>query len=161
MFWERPYRQKLVRWGTALHDRFMLPHYLWSDFADVVADLKAADLAVDLEWFRPHFEFRFPLLRNGRSVELEARVAPGARAVARPRRGERRRRHGALRRFLARARRGQGQRPDRRSLRRDLQRPPAAAGSDGKLGRSRRRRALSRLVAALGAASDDTARTCR
>ncbi|TYL22094.1 IMP dehydrogenase, partial [Streptococcus pyogenes] len=61
MFWEKPYRQKLVRWGTALHDRFMLPHYLWSDLATIDGDLKAANLPVELEWFRPHFEFRFPL----------------------------------------------------------------------------------------------------
>ena len=61
MFWEKPYRQKLVRWGTALHDRFMLPHYLWADFSAVIDDLKAAGLPIDLEWFRPHFEFRFPL----------------------------------------------------------------------------------------------------
>ena len=61
MFWERPYRQKLVRWGSALHDRFMLPHFLWADLSSIVRDLKDAGLNIDLEWFRPHFEFRFPL----------------------------------------------------------------------------------------------------
>ena len=77
MFWEKPYRQKLVRWGASLHDRFMLPHYLWSDLASIVDDLKAAGLAIDLEWFRPHYEFRFP--RHGKiaaaNVELELRQA--------------------------------------------------------------------------------------
>ncbi len=77
MFWEKPYRQKLVRWGTALHDRFMLPHYLWSDFAGIIDDLRSAGLPVELEWFRPHYEFRFP--RFGKieaaNVEIELRQA--------------------------------------------------------------------------------------
>ena len=77
MFWEKPYRQKLVRWGTALHDRFMLPHYLWSDLGSVIADLKAANLPVELEWFRPHFEFRFPLYGtvSASNLTLELRQA--------------------------------------------------------------------------------------
>ena len=60
-FWEKPYRNPLVRWGTALHDRFMLPHFIWSDFKGVIAELQGADLPVELEWFRPHLEFRFQL----------------------------------------------------------------------------------------------------
>jgi len=77
MFWERPYRQKLVRWGTALHDRFMLPHFVWSDFAEIVADLKAARLPVELDWFLPHFEFRFPCLgkMTAANIEIELRQA--------------------------------------------------------------------------------------
>ncbi|MET0408778.1 MAG: transglutaminase family protein, partial [Hyphomicrobium sp.] len=77
MFWEKPYRQKLVRWGTALHDRFMLPHYLWSDLSRIVADLNDAGLSIDLEWFRPHFEFRFPLFGTiaAENLTLELRQA--------------------------------------------------------------------------------------
>ncbi|MBK9079501.1 MAG: transglutaminase family protein, partial [Hyphomicrobium sp.] len=74
MFWEKPYRQKLVRWGTALHDRFMLPHFVWSDFASVIADLQDANLPVDLEWFRPHFEFRFPCFGKTRAFDVEIEV---------------------------------------------------------------------------------------
>ena len=77
MFWEKPYRTRLVRWGTSLHDRFMLPHYLWSDLAGIVDDLAAAGLPCDIEWFRPHFEFRFPLYGKvaARDLAVEVRQA--------------------------------------------------------------------------------------
>ena len=77
MFWEKPYKQKLIRWGTALHDRFMLPHFLWSDFSGIIDDLRAAGLNVDLDWFVPHFEFRFPRLGKvaAANVEIELRQA--------------------------------------------------------------------------------------
>jgi uncharacterized protein (DUF2126 family) len=76
-FWERPYRPELVRWGTALHDRFMLPHFLWADLQDVIADLGDAGMQLDVEWFRPHLEFRFPVLGTVRKagVALELRQA--------------------------------------------------------------------------------------
>ena len=76
-FWERPYRQDLVRWGTALHDRFMLPEFVWADFEDVVTDLRAAGLPISAEWFSPHFEFRFPRLGGieAGGVALEVRQA--------------------------------------------------------------------------------------
>ena len=77
MFWDEPYRRPLIRWGTALHDRFMLPHFVWSDFADVIGDLKSAGLPVEADWFQPHWEFRFPRLGKvaARDVELELRQA--------------------------------------------------------------------------------------
>ncbi|HET7776694.1 MAG TPA: transglutaminase family protein, partial [Azospira sp.] len=60
-FWERPYApERLARWGTELHDRFMLPHFLAQDFADVMSEMNAAGYAFDADWFAPHFEFRFP-----------------------------------------------------------------------------------------------------
>jgi uncharacterized protein (DUF2126 family) len=77
-FWDHPYTPpRLVRWGTDLHDRFLLPHYCQQDFADLVADLRSWGFAFDAAWFAPHFEFRFPL--NGRvqyrGMELELRHA--------------------------------------------------------------------------------------
>ena len=59
-FWQTPYRKSLVRWGTQLHDRFMLPHYVNSDMRDVACDLKRAGYAFDLAWLDPFLEFRFP-----------------------------------------------------------------------------------------------------
>ncbi len=76
-FWETPYKGKLVRWGTELHDRFMLPHFVWQDLVSVVDDLKANGFPIEAEWFAPHFEFRFPLygiVENG-GLELELRQA--------------------------------------------------------------------------------------
>ena len=59
-FWNKPYRKPLVRWGTALHDRFMLPHYVWSDIRDVVRELNDEGYLFDIEWLLPFEEFRFP-----------------------------------------------------------------------------------------------------
>ncbi|WP_026374777.1 DUF2126 domain-containing protein [Aestuariibacter salexigens] len=59
-FWKQPYHKKLIRWGTELHDRFMLPHYVKQDIAQVCQDLNSASYSVQLDWFEPFFEFRFP-----------------------------------------------------------------------------------------------------
>ncbi|MFT4032904.1 MAG: transglutaminase family protein [Siphonobacter sp.] len=59
-FWKQPYKKKLIRWGTELHDRFLLPHYSYMDMLDVVNDLKSAGYDFDISWFDPFFEFRFP-----------------------------------------------------------------------------------------------------
>jgi uncharacterized protein (DUF2126 family) len=59
-FWQTPYRKPLVRWGTELHDRFMLPHYIASDVQDIVCELKADGYDFDVSWLDPFLEFRFP-----------------------------------------------------------------------------------------------------
>jgi uncharacterized protein (DUF2126 family) len=76
-FWRNPYRRKLVWWGTTLHDRFLLPHFVQLDWEDVVEDLREAGYAFQKEWFAPHFEFRFPLIGSvsKRGIHMELRHA--------------------------------------------------------------------------------------
>ncbi|WP_175842068.1 DUF2126 domain-containing protein [Burkholderia arboris] len=79
-FWAAPYTTPLTRWGTALHDRFMLPEFLQMDFGDVLAELRDAGFAFDPAWFAPHFEFRFPLFGqiavNGMQLSLRGALEP-------------------------------------------------------------------------------------
>ncbi len=77
-FWKKPYApERLVRWGTELHDRYMLPYFIEQDFRDVIAELAAARLPLRADWFAPHFEFRFPKIGDfaTRGVEVELRQA--------------------------------------------------------------------------------------
>jgi len=76
-FWKQPYQRALVRWGTELHDRFMLPHFVQEDFHDVIEELQDGGYPLKADWFAPHFEFRFPLYGQvtQRGVNLEVRQA--------------------------------------------------------------------------------------
>ena len=76
-FWRAPYTTRLTRWGTELHDRFLLPTFLWMDFEDVIDGLVDAGHAFDANWFAPHFEFRFPLFGEvaARGIGLSLRGA--------------------------------------------------------------------------------------
>jgi uncharacterized protein (DUF2126 family) len=77
-FWRTPYEPaRLARWGTELHDRFMLPYFVEQDFADVLAEQRSAGYPLQEEWFAPHFEFRFPKYGDfaAHGVEIEIRQA--------------------------------------------------------------------------------------
>jgi uncharacterized protein (DUF2126 family) len=76
-FWKTPYRAPATRWGTELHDRFMLPAFIDLDFKDVLAEMREAGYAFDDSWFAPHVEFRFPLIGTfcSAGVELTLRNA--------------------------------------------------------------------------------------
>ncbi|MCR1826493.1 transglutaminase family protein [Pseudomonas oleovorans] len=77
-FWQEPYRPaKLVRWGTELHDRYLLPHFIEQDFADVLQELGAFGYRLRSEWFAPHLEFRFPKAGDFmvKGIDLEVRQA--------------------------------------------------------------------------------------
>ena len=79
-FWRTPYRGQLIAWGTALHDRWMLPHFVAADLRDVIADLRRDGYAFAIEWFDPFVEFRFPrfgaVTYNDITLELRQAIEP-------------------------------------------------------------------------------------
>ena len=80
-FVREPYApERLARWGTELHDRFMLPYFIEQDLRDVLSELRASGYPLQLEWFAPHFEFRFPkygdFATHGVDVELRQALEP-------------------------------------------------------------------------------------
>ncbi len=77
MFWNKPYKKPLIRWGTELYDKFMLGHYVKEDLKEVVADLNEAGYPFQLSWLEPFFEFRFPLLGKVQvgAIQLDIKFA--------------------------------------------------------------------------------------
>jgi uncharacterized protein (DUF2126 family) len=79
-FAAEPYQRALVRWGSALHDRFLLPYWLWHDFEDVLAHLAEHGVALPADGFKPFVEVRCPLVgvmaAGGGTVELRNAIEP-------------------------------------------------------------------------------------
>ena len=80
MFWNKPYKQKMIRWGTQLHDKFMLPHFLEDDLTDVILELQTFGFNLKEDWFKPHLEFRFPkigtICKDNINLELRTALEP-------------------------------------------------------------------------------------
>jgi len=80
LFWDKPYKQKLVDWGTSLHDRFMLPHFLWQDFKDVLEYMNRHGLPFKEHWFDSFLEFRCPRIGRyqlkGMQLEVHHALEP-------------------------------------------------------------------------------------
>jgi uncharacterized protein (DUF2126 family)/transglutaminase-like putative cysteine protease len=79
-FWRQPHRERLVYWGTRLHDEFMLPHFVAQDLRDVIDDLHGAGYDFRFDWFAPFLEFRFPrygtVSYDGIEIELRQAIEP-------------------------------------------------------------------------------------
>ncbi len=79
-FWQKPYRAHVPRWGTELHDRFMLPHFVAQDFRDVLRELGERGYDYAPSWFNAHHEFRFPFIgsvtHDGVQLELRHALEP-------------------------------------------------------------------------------------
>ena len=73
-FWQQPYREPLIHWRTALHDRCLLPHFLWNDLGHVLTSLQQAGFNFEPQWFAPHFDFRCPPIGEFRTAGLHIRL---------------------------------------------------------------------------------------
>ena len=75
--WQTPVQGRFTRWGTALHDRFMLPEFLWQDLLEVLDDLNRAGMPLESTWYEAQYEFRFPFCGEVEydGVHLELRQA--------------------------------------------------------------------------------------
>ncbi len=73
-FWKAPYQAPATRWGTELHDRFMLPTFIKLDFDDVIDEMCTAGYGFDRSWFAPHYEFRFPVVGSVQAAGIELTI---------------------------------------------------------------------------------------
>jgi uncharacterized protein (DUF2126 family)/transglutaminase-like putative cysteine protease len=76
-FWQHPYERRMVRWGTRLHDQFLLPHFCEADFNEALEEISGLGTRLDPEWFAPHLAFRFPVVgeTSVRGMDIELRHA--------------------------------------------------------------------------------------
>jgi uncharacterized protein (DUF2126 family) len=77
LFWKTPFQGGLIRWGSTLHDRFMLPEFVKRDLIEVLAHLRRSGCDFEERWFASHLEFRFPKIGSisAERVEVELRLA--------------------------------------------------------------------------------------
>lgn len=79
-FWKTPHQGKLVYWHTALHDRFMLPHFIEQDINDICTDLRRYGYPFENSWFTSFLAFRFPhygeVTYEGVRIELRQAIEP-------------------------------------------------------------------------------------
>ena len=79
-FWRQPFEETPIRWGTRLHDQFLLPYFVQEDFTRVIAELQQAGYPLEADWFAPHMEFRFPVFGRvcygGIEIELRQAIEP-------------------------------------------------------------------------------------
>ncbi|WP_343601504.1 transglutaminase family protein, partial [Mycobacterium sp.] len=78
--WEEPLRAPLIRHGANLHGRYLLPHFVIQDIAEVAADLRAHGIDFRTSWLDPFTEFRFPRIGtavfDGVEIELRGAIEP-------------------------------------------------------------------------------------
>jgi uncharacterized protein (DUF2126 family) len=76
-FAAEPYDHPLARHGQTLHDRFLLPYWMWRDFEDILAFLESSGLPLPADAYRPFVDLRCPLVGNldAGDVRLEVRNA--------------------------------------------------------------------------------------
>ncbi|MFC3122215.1 transglutaminase family protein [Agaribacter flavus] len=73
-FWKQPYSGKLVRWGTRLHDKFLLPYFVKQDMQEVCEDLRLHGIDFKFDWLAPFFTFRFPILGSHKVGDLQLQL---------------------------------------------------------------------------------------
>ena len=78
--WSDPYRGPMIRWGTELHDRFLLPWFVEQDIHQVLDDLSAHGFPFEPACIAPFLEFRFPVIGRitveGTALELRTAIEP-------------------------------------------------------------------------------------
>ncbi|NND99633.1 MAG: transglutaminase family protein [Pirellulaceae bacterium] len=74
IFWRRPYHEPLMHWRGALHDRFLLPHFVWHDLCDLVGEINREGVPISVDWFAPHHEFRFPIIGELTCQNIQMRL---------------------------------------------------------------------------------------
>ncbi len=79
-FWDKPWTAPPPRWNNILHDRWMLPHFLQQDIAEVCGELREHGIGFEEDWLVPHLEFRFPrqggFVQDGTDVEIRHALEP-------------------------------------------------------------------------------------